>query len=153
MNVEMRNVERAADMIEASNVSERVVLDFLACLSEKDRERAPIYLDTEISWTIMVANIPGGGRYQGLASVLQVLMGGASGVFRKGDPKVHVDSIASTGDFVMAEAHGSGARADDGLSYENRYAFAFELRGAKILNVREYMDTLYIARFLRLDIT
>ena len=84
--------------------------------------------------------------------MLHLLVGGASRTFREGDPKVHVDSIVSAGDFVMAETRGSGARAD-GHPYHNVYAFAFEMRDARILNAREYMDTLYAARFLRVNLS
>jgi len=44
------------------------------------------------------------------------------------------------------ETLSTGERAD-GRPYDNRCAWAFELRGGRIPNVREYTDSLYVAEF------
>ena len=52
----------------------------------------------------------------------------------------------SDGDRVVCESHATGHKAD-GKPYNNRYAWVFELRDGKVLNIREYMDSLYVAKF------
>lgn len=48
----------------------------------------------------------------------------------------------SFGEFVVIEVDGYGITDRGGL-YENRYAFVIEVRGERVLNVREYLDTLH----------
>ena len=138
-------------MVRASNANEQTVLDLFASMSAKDLLRAASLLHEEINWTLMLTDVPGGGPHQGREAVLANVLAGGRNVFREGDPKVQTDSIVSAGGFVMAETHGSGARMD-GRPYNNRYAWAFEMRDGKILKVREYMDSLYVARFFNMDL-
>jgi hypothetical protein len=46
---------------------------------------------------------------------------------------------------VLVETHGTGKLAD-GRPYDNRYAWAFEIRDGKVAVIREYLDTYYIVR-------
>jgi hypothetical protein len=66
------------------------------------------------------------------------------GLFKPGDPKVHMDTITSNGSLVMTETHGLGTLAD-GRPYENYYAWAVEIKDGKIFAIREYMDSFYVA--------
>ena len=65
-------------------------------------------------------------------------------MFAPGDPKTTVHTIASNGDFVMCESRGLGKLAD-GRTYDNRYAWALELKDGLVWRIREYMDSHYIA--------
>ncbi len=133
-------------MVVARNSSEKAVLDFFETLSTGDLDALALQLHEDMSWEPMVTDIPGAGRHEGRDKVLNEFLGPIRGVFRPGDPKVHIDAIVSDGDRVMVETRATGERAD-GKPYANRYAWAFELRDGKILRVREYMDSLYVARF------
>jgi ketosteroid isomerase-like protein len=133
-------------MVAAKNTNEQAVLDFFETLSTGDLTALAHHLHSDMSWEPMVRDIPGAGRHEGRDKVINEFLAPVRGTFRAGDPKVHVDAMVSDGDRVMAETHATGQRAD-GRPYDNRYAWAFELREGKILNVREYMDSLYIARF------
>jgi ketosteroid isomerase-like protein len=66
-------------------------------------------------------------------------------MFRPGDPKVVLNSIASNGSLVIGEAQGSGTFMD-GRPYENLYAFAIEFKDGKVYRLREYMDSFYVAK-------
>jgi ketosteroid isomerase-like protein len=136
-------------MVRATNANEQTVLDLFAALSAKDPAAFAVCLDDEVSWTIMLVDMPGAGPHHGREAVTRNVLEAAGGAFRPGDPKVEVASIVSAGDRVMAETRGSGERAD-GLAYRNLYAWAFEMRGGRVLRAREYMDSLYIAGFLGL---
>lgn len=51
------------------------------------------------------------------------------------------DTIIAEGDKVMIESFNSGKSAD-GRSYDNTYIYIFTFRDGKILEVKEYLDTL-----------
>jgi ketosteroid isomerase-like protein len=139
-------------MVHASNANEQLVLDFFAILSSGDLEALAQKLHEDMSWTTMITDVPGAGRHDGRENVLQNFLAPVRGSFKDGDPKVHVDALVSSGDRVMAETHAIGSRAD-GHPYNNLYAWAFEIRDGLILHVREYMDSLYVARFFNLDLS
>jgi len=122
------------------------VFDFFQTLSTGDLDALAVLLHEDMSWEPMVTDIPGAGEHRGRDKVLNEFLGPIRGVFKPGDPKVHIDAIVSDGDRVMVESHSTGERAD-GKPYANRYAWAVELKDGKILKVREYMDSLYVARF------
>jgi ketosteroid isomerase-like protein len=134
------------------NDNERAVVEFFAALSSGDLERLGTHFHEDSSWTPMLIGIPGAGRHEGRDKILYEFLGPVRGAFMPGDPKSHIDSMASSGDFVMVESHSTGKRAD-GKDYFNRYAWAIELRGGKIAHVREYMDSLYVARFFDMDLS
>ena len=138
-------------MVRAANANEQLVIDFFDTLSTGDLDKLSGYLDESLSWTTMISEIPGAGRHEGRDNVLQNFLAPVRGTFREGDPKVHIDGLVSSEDRVMAETHATGEHAN-GRPYNNRYAWAFELREGKILNIREYMDSIYVARFFDLDL-
>jgi ketosteroid isomerase-like protein len=133
-------------MVTPKNPAEQAVLAFFETLSTGDLDALALQLHEDMSWEPMVRDIPGAGLHQGREAVLNDFLGPIRGVFRPGDPKVHIDAMVSDGDRVMVETRAAGERAD-GKPYANRYAWAFELKDGRILKVREYMDSLYVARF------
>jgi hypothetical protein len=133
-------------MVAAKNANEKAVLDFFETLSAGDLDALAGQLHADASWEPMVKDIPGAGRHQPRDKIIEFLTP-IRGAFRPGEPKSYVDVMVSDGDRVVAESHALGHKADDGRLYDNRYIWVFELRDGKILNVREYMDSLYVARF------
>jgi ketosteroid isomerase-like protein len=133
-------------MIRPKTAAEQAVLAFFETLSTGDLDALALQLHEDMSWEPMVRDIPGAGLHQGREAVLNDFLGPIRGVFKPGDPKVRIDAMVSDGDRVMVETRATGERAD-GKPYANRYAWAFELKDGKILRVREYMDSLYVARF------
>lgn len=65
-------------------------------------------------------------------------------MFRKGDPKIRIVNIFSSGPMVAIETRVRGTFAD-GRPYRNKYAWIIEVRGGKIDAIREYMDSYYIS--------
>ena len=133
-------------MVAAKNANEKAVLDFFETLSTGDLDALVPHLHEDASWEPMVKDIPGAAHYAGRDKIISEFLAPIRGAFRAGDPKSIVDVLASDGDRVMAETHASGQRAD-GKPYNNRYCWSFELRDGKVLNIREYMDSLYVAKF------
>ena len=133
-------------MVSPKNASEKTVFDFFETLSSGDLDALALLLHEDMSWEPMVKEIPGAGLHQGRDKVLNEFLAPVRGAFRPGEPKSTINGIVSDGDHVMVEARAIGYRAD-GKLYDNLYAWAFELKDGKILRVREYMDSLYTARF------
>jgi ketosteroid isomerase-like protein len=58
-----------------------------------------------------------------------------------------VDTVIIDGDraAIMARAHGI---FDDGISYDNSYHYALRFEGARICEMREYMDSALVGRLI-----
>jgi ketosteroid isomerase-like protein len=79
------------------------------------------------------------GTYRGkadiMASYVPLLLSRLDGPI-----KITVTNAIAEGDQVFVEALGE-SRTKDGLSYNNQYGIVLKLRGGKIAEIREYMDT------------
>jgi len=123
---------------------EQIVLDFFRILSTGDLEAIRKTLHPDAEWRPMVENIPGAGVHRPRDYIVDQFLAPVRGMFAPGDPKTTVNTIASAGDFVMCESRGLGKLAD-GRTYDNRYAWALELKGGLVYRIREYMDSHYVA--------
>ena len=132
-------------MPQASNENERVVLNFFATLSTGDLEAVRVLLHENATWKPMVNDIPGAGTHVGRKGIVDEFLMPVRGMFKPGDPKIVVNTIASNGPLVITETLGLGT-VSDGRPYENRYCWAFEIKDGLVLAIREYMDSLYISR-------
>jgi len=92
----------------------------------------------------MVENIPGAGVHRPRDYIVDQFLAPVRGMFAAGDPKTTVNTICSRGDFVMIESRAIGKIAD-GRTYDNRYAWAIEIKDGLVWRIREYMDSHYIA--------
>jgi uncharacterized protein len=132
-------------MVRADNENERLVLEFFATLSTGDLARVRPLLHEDVTWIPQVKDIPGAGTYRGHKGVIDEFLAPVRGLFAPGDPKTTVKSIVSKGPLVMVESQGLGKLAD-GRTYDNRYAWAIEIRDGKVFAIREYMDSFYVAK-------
>ena len=131
--------------VEGETESERLVLRFFATLSAGDLEGVRRMLHEAATWKPQVRAVPGAGIHRGPCGIVDDFLTPIRGLFRPGDPKILVDSIASRGNFVMIESHSGGCLAD-GRPYENLYAWAVEVREGKIYALREYFDSNYVVQ-------
>ena len=136
--------------VEARTESERLVLRFFDTLSAGDLEGVRRMLHAEATWKPQMRSVPGAGIHRGPGGIVDDFLTPIRALFRPGDPKILVDTIASRGDFVMIESHSGGCLAD-GRPYENLYAWAVEVRGAKIYALREYFDSHYVMQLTAPD--
>ncbi len=132
----------------AKNANEQLALDFFAALSTGDLEKLRPFLDENSVWEPMVKDIPGAGSYKGNA-IIDEFLAPVRGMFAAGDPKVHVETIFSDGDFVAVESYSDG-KLQDGRTYYNRYSWVFRMNNGKIGYLHEYMDSHYVARLFGL---
>lgn len=131
--------------MQGDNDNERLVLELFAVLSAGDLERVRALLHEEVTWTPMMTGVPGAGVHRGKKGIVDDFLAPVRALFKPGDPRTIVDTIASKGPLVLIESHGSGQVAD-GRIYDNRYAWAVEVKDGKIFAVREYFDSLYVAK-------
>jgi len=129
--------------VEAKSDSERIVLQFLATLSAGNLEGVRNMLHEEATWTPQMRDVPGAGVHRGKHGIVDEFLLPVRALFRPGDPKIFVDTIASRGPLVMLESHSGGCLAD-GRPYQNLYAWAVEVRDGKIHALREYFDSHYV---------
>lgn len=131
--------------VRADNDNERVVLDFFEVLSAGDLPGVRALLHEEAIWSPMVKGVPGAGVHRGKVGIVDEFLAPVRALFKPGDPKSLVQSIASKGSLVFVETHGVGQLAD-GRVYDNWYAWALEVRDGRILAIREYMDSFYVSQ-------
>ncbi len=133
--------------VEARTESEAVVLRFLATLSGGDLEGVRRMLHDEATWKPQVRNVPGAGIHRGPKGIVDDFLKPIRGLFKPGDPKIIIDSVASRDSLVMVESHSGGCLAD-GRVYENLYAWAVEVKDGKIYALREYFDSHYVVELM-----
>ncbi|HUI58621.1 MAG TPA: nuclear transport factor 2 family protein [Steroidobacteraceae bacterium] len=131
--------------VEARTESERLVLRFFRTLSDGDLEGVRRMLHEQATWKAQARSVPGAGVHRGPGGIVDDFLKPIRGLFRPGDPKILVDSVASRDEFVMVESHSGGCLAD-GRPYENLYAWAVEVRAGKIYALREYFDSHYVVQ-------
>jgi hypothetical protein len=129
--------------VTAETDSERLVLQFFATLSAGDLEGTRRMLHQQATWQPQVRGVPGAGIHRGPGGIVDDFLAPVRALFRPGDPKIIVDTIASRGALVMVESHSGGCLAD-GRPYENLYAWAVEVKDGKIHALREYFDSHYV---------
>lgn len=134
-------------MVTPENDNERLVLHFFDILSAGDLEGVRNLLHEDAVWIPQIRDVPGAGAHRGRKGIVDDFLRPIRGLFKPGDPKVIVDTLASKGNLVIAEARGTGTIAD-GRRYDNHYAWAFELKDGKVNVIREYMDSHYVINLL-----
>ena len=125
--------------------SEAVVQTFFKLLNAEDLEGIRALLTEDAAWLPQARDMPGAGEYRGRKVIVDDFLKPIRGLFAKGSPSNRILSIASNGPLVLVETHGTGHLAD-GRPYDNRYAWAFEVRAGKVAVIREYLDSYYIIR-------
>ena len=132
-------------MGESNTQSEAVARKFFDLLNAEDLEGVRALLTEDAAWLPQARDMPGAGEYRGCNVIVDEFLKPIRGLFAKGSPRNHILSMASNGSLVLVESHGTG-NLSDGRPYENRYAWAFEIRAGKVAVIREYLDSNYIVR-------
>ena len=128
-----------------SNQSETVVRKFFELLNAEDLEGVRALLSEDAAWIPQARDMPGAGEYRGRNVIVDTFLKPIRAMFAPGSPSNRILSLASNGELVLVETHGTG-HLKDGRPYDNRYAWAFEVRDGKVAMIREYLDSYYIVR-------
>ena len=132
-------------MGQADTQSEAVVRTFFELLNADNLEALRTLLTEDAAWLPQARDMPGAGEYRGRDVIVDQFLRPIRALFARGSPSNRILSMASNGDLVMVETHGTG-HLSDGRPYDNRYAWAFEVRAGKVAVIREYLDSYYIVR-------
>ena len=93
-------------------------------------------------------DLPLSGTYRGVDAIVDTFLGGAGELMAPGTPvAIELVNAIADGDQVAAEWT-SRATGRNGTPYRNRNVGIFTVRDGKIVSVREYTDTLHVARAL-----
>lgn len=122
--------------------SEATVRAFFDTLNTGDLEAVRPLLKG-VTWKPMIKNLTSAASYSGDA-IIDDFIRPVRGIFRPGDPKVSIDFLVADDHGVAVETHGTG-KLVDGRDYDNRYAWFFVLREGRIVEIHEYLDSLYVA--------
>jgi ketosteroid isomerase-like protein len=129
--------------------NEILVREFFDTLSSGDLEALRPLFHADASWEATAQTIPGAGITRGRDKIIDEFLAPVRGLFEPGDPKVVVHNIFSEGEWVLAETTAIGMLSN-GNEYHNRYAWVFEMRDDKVYSIREYMDSHYILKQLKM---
>jgi ketosteroid isomerase-like protein len=132
-------------MVKASNEVEQAYLNFLQTLSSGDLEKIRATFHDDAVWQVQVKGILGEGAHRGKKAIVDEFLAPVRGMFKPGDPKLNITSLASQGPLVLGEVEARGTFTD-GRPYENLYVFVIEIKDGKVYRLREYMDSLYVAK-------
>ncbi len=127
-------------MMTATDANKELVTQFFATFSSGD---LPALLDSmtdDCNWVVMGRLEGMSGRYDKAA--FGPLLAGARSLYKSGTLEIRPVSMIAEGCKVAVEAQGH-AELNDGRVYRPQYHFLVELRGGKVSEVREYMDTLH----------
>ena len=124
---------------------ETVVRKFFELLNAEDLEGVRALLSEDAAWIPQARDMPGAGEYRGRNVIVDTFLKPIRALFAQGSPSNRILSMASNGELVLVETHGTG-HLKDGRPYDNRYAWAFEIRDGKVAMIREYLDSYYIVR-------
>jgi len=132
-------------MVQANNENEAAYLKFFETLSSGDLEKIRATFHDDAVWQVQVKGILGEGSHRGKKAIVDEFLAPVRGMFNPGDPKLRVTSLASQGSLVLGEVEARGTFTD-GRRYENLYVFVIEIKDGKVYRLREYMDSLYVAK-------
>lgn len=120
-----------------------VVEKLMACLSSSDIEGALDTLASDGRWWIggKAELFPLAGRKT--KEEMRALLNDLIGPMPNG-LKMTIKSMIAEGDRVAAEVESYG-EAGNGRLYNNEYHFLFNLRDGKIVEAKEYLDTMHTA--------
>ena len=129
-------------MSDLTGNNKKLVEDFFSILSSGSQDYLDFYTEESIIWTAG-ENAIGGSRSKsevvGFAkSILDSFPDGIS---------FNVVNLIAENDRVAAEVEGSAIHVS-GKPYNNKYHFLLRIKGNKILELKEYMDTQLAAKVL-----
>ena len=115
-----------------------VVTDFMATFSRGDVEGVLERMAEGATWWVSGTIAGMSGTYG--RTEFGRLLEGVKTVYKTGALQLTPKSMIAEGPFVAVEAE-SYAELHNGRVYSNRYHLLLEIRGGKVLRVKEYMDT------------
>ena len=118
--------------------NKQIVQAFYDSANRGDMDTCMSQLAEDVIWT-NIGTTKFSGTFRGKADLVTRLLQPVFGQLQAGIVSA-VDNIVAEGDFVVVQSRGK-AETTDGRPYNNTYCHVFRIRGGKIVEVTEYMDT------------
>jgi uncharacterized protein len=120
----------------------QIVTDFFAAMGRRDKQGLLALSAEDIEW-IIPGEWPLAGTHRGHAGVVDL--------FQKAFEMVELSfsephEFVAQGDRVLVIGLSRGKVKATNRTFEDHWVFAFTVRNGKVTNIREYIDTLAVAR-------
>ena len=121
----------------------QIVKDFFAAMGRRDKQGLLALSAEDIEWIIPGEDWPLAGTHRGHAG-LENLLQQANETIETSFPKP--PEFIAQGDRVLVVGVATGRIKATNRTFEDHWVFAITVRNGKLTNVREYIDTLALAR-------
>jgi uncharacterized protein len=126
----------------------RIVKDFFAAIGRGDKEGLLALVAEDIEWIIPGEDWPLAGTHRGRAGVADAFKRASEDVpFSYPEPPEYV----AQGDRVLVIGFATGKIKATNKAFDDHFVFAITVRGGKLTNIREYIDTQALARASQMD--
>ena len=120
-----------------------VVKNFLAALGRRDKQGLLALSAEDIEWIIPGEDWPLAGTHRGHAGLADLLQK-ASDTLETSYPEP--PEFVAQGDRVLVVGFAKGRIIATNKTFEDHWVFAITVRNGKLTKIREYIDTLALAR-------
>jgi hypothetical protein len=122
----------------------RVVLQsYLDALVAGDLDAIAVSFTDDATWSLH-GTLPLAGVRRGRQDILDFLLSAGS-LYAPGTQRFTFGEITAENDRAVLEWRVQGIAAATGKRYDNEYCGVFVIRGGRIAEVREYLDSLHVA--------
>jgi uncharacterized protein len=125
----------------------QTVKDFFAAIGRGDREALLALVAEDIEWIIPGKDWPLAGTHRGHAGLADLLQTASKSIETSTEPREFV----AQGDRVLVVGFAKGKIKATNKTFEDHFVFAITVRGGKLTNIREYIDTQALARAAHMD--
>ena len=120
---------------------------FFAAIGRGDREALLALVAEDIEWIIPGKDWPLAGTHRGHAGLADLLQTASRSMETSTEPREFV----AQGDRVLVVGFAKGKIKATNKAFEDHFVFAITVRGGKLTNIREYIDTQALARAAHMD--
>ncbi len=125
----------------------QTVKDFFAAIGRGDKEGLLALIAEDIEWIIPGKDWPLAGTHRGHAGLADLLQTASKSIETSTEPREFV----AQGDRVLVVGFANGKIKATNKTFEDHFVFAITVRGGKLTNIREYIDTQALARAAHMD--
>lgn len=128
------------------NEAERVLRAYLVALVAGDLKAIAASFAEDARWSLH-GRLPLSGTKNGRGEIMEFLLGAGS-LYEPGTQEFTFGEIVARGERAVLEWRVRGVAAATGRPYDNEYCGVFTVRHGRIVEVREYLDSLHAAETL-----
>lgn len=129
-------------MFQAKNENEKVVLSFFEALTSGDLTRLQPFFTEDFVWEPMFTGT--GVKEERGSAIIEKFFKPVLEFFKPESLSLKINLVISDGDTVACELANRG-ELKDGRSYSDHCCWVITLHAAKMVRVREYLDSHYVS--------